>query len=569
MAAGTGSTQYRLNYARRRLIDVDLKKLREEHKGDLLYEEVDFSQNELSSSGLRAVLEVCRRCPKLRILKLYKNRIDDAGAEGLADLCRLIPRIEEIHLSHNHFTAAGVKVLVMAAEQSRPSHVSPLWLRLEQNDVADPDTVFENLKQELSVCKRADETRCTVRVCCQKQKVHLPFFHLQRSNRLNSIPQREQALASVPKQPPAVPTRSISRPETGASVQKAPPSNSGGCAWDLTGTARRGLSTGSLDEEPKKTASAPNVVRTDLSEKATNGDVSNGVPRVNAGPRPSVVLDGAGVRRIMPEQLAGAEAASSQFVCSLCHFVMVRPVITRCSHLFCDPCFKNWVSKEVSKMKKSATQTVPTITCPQPDCKESLRKNDVILMEQADDGKTSAVQLLQRLRNNLSVRCVHHEDHDQYFFGKDSVRIRQEKGVSCSWTGDPISYEDHVRTKCPVEKILGGVQDSDAAPVIEGAETNAQQTLNEPEPEDLDRALGGPSSINSEQGEVRMVKYDYNPGGDDKAQIILRTNDLVRIFEIMPTGWASGVRLSRQLQEVGDPGWFPIAYLHPDEYTAP
>ena len=28
-----------------------------------------------------------------------------------------------------------------------------------------------------------------------------------------------------------------------------------------------------------------------------------------------------------------------------------------------------------------------------------------------DDGKTSGVQLFQRLRNNLIIRCVHHPDH--------------------------------------------------------------------------------------------------------------------------------------------------------------
>lgn len=41
------------------------------------------------------VLEVCRRTPKLRVLKLFKNQIDDNGAEGIAELCKTCPGIEE------------------------------------------------------------------------------------------------------------------------------------------------------------------------------------------------------------------------------------------------------------------------------------------------------------------------------------------------------------------------------------------------------------------------------------------------------------------------------------------
>ena len=38
---------------------------------------------------------MCRRTPKLRVLKLFKNQIDDQGAEGIAELCKSCPGIEE------------------------------------------------------------------------------------------------------------------------------------------------------------------------------------------------------------------------------------------------------------------------------------------------------------------------------------------------------------------------------------------------------------------------------------------------------------------------------------------
>lgn len=144
------------------------------------YEEVDFSQNGLSAEGLRKVLDLCQRCDKLRVLKLYRNDIDDFGAEALADFVRKCHTIEQMHLSHNHFTAVGVESIVRAAAQTRPPHMNPLWLRLEQNDVPEPDRVLRDLQMHLSVCARKDRQRCTVRSCARGCKVHLPHFHFQR-----------------------------------------------------------------------------------------------------------------------------------------------------------------------------------------------------------------------------------------------------------------------------------------------------------------------------------------------------------------------------------------------------
>jgi len=164
-------------------------------------------------------------------------------------------------------------------------------------------------------------------------------------------------------------------------------------------------------------------------------------------------------------------------------------------------------------------------------------------MDSADENKTSAVQLLLRLRNSLCIRCVHHEDLFGYSFGKDAAKVLRDKGLMCSWAGDPNAYEEHLRSNCPVEEFLGGVSGNSKSKVMA-----------EPEPEDPD-------------GEVRVVKYEFFP--DEAAQIHLYENDLVRIFEVTPTGWAAGVRICRETkQELGDAGWFPSGYLHPEEYRA-
>jgi hypothetical protein len=69
-------------------------------------------------------------------------------------------------------------------------------------------------------------------------------------------------------------------------------------------------------------------------------------------------------------------------------------------------------------------------------------------------------------------------------------------------------------------------------------------------------------------GEIRVAKYDYVPQ-EQTGQIALKANDLVRVFEVTESGWAAGVRLSkRNKEEVGEPGWFPAAYLAPAGHSA-
>lgn len=630
--AGQQNSQYKLNYSRRRFSDVDIQQqLRRELPGrqDLLYEEVDFSQNELSSSGLRAVLDVCRRCPKLRILKLYKNQIDDGGAEGLADLCRHIPGIEEIHLSHNHFTAVGVEVLITAAEQARPANISPLWLRLEQNDVGDAATVLENLQSRLAVCSRQDEVRCTVRQCCKRQKVHLPFFTLQRPNRVDrsrgGYPRdiREEASPTAA----VAPSRSVVTPKHGLTpsnrVQLPNGSNS---VWH-NGTARqfgdgapfgspqstrggdtpgfeaftdkspsfggpspssRGSSdaaaAAALDTAMRRSREAAGAAEVDMSPtparqrgggSAGTGAGSGGGATPSGGGgntgggskaseeasytqtpkhdaqsrlRPSLVLDDGGHRRILPKQLE-VEGGSNHLVCPQCHFVIMRPVITTCSHLFCDSCFCAWVKNQVSKQKKGVPEgPVQYIPCPYPNCTAKLQKKDIMRMDKAspDSSKVGAVPLLQRLRNNLRVRCVHHRDHFKYDFGKDAERVQRETGMTCKWIGDLAAYEEHVGKGCAIESLLGG---NPAAKQTERGATSGGD---------------GTGAAQNDGGEVRVARYDYVPRETDKAQIALRTNDLVKIFDVTASGWAAGVRLCKETRkEVGEAGWFPEGYLYP------
>mmetsp|Transcript_126492 Transcript_126492/g.352440 ORF Transcript_126492/g.352440 Transcript_126492/m.352440 type:complete len:730 (-) Transcript_126492:120-2309(-) len=142
------------------------------------YSEVDFSRNSLTSSGLGAVVRICRRCPDLRVLKLFSNRIDDKGAEAIRDILGYCQGMEEVHLSHNRFTRKGIEAIVEAADRELPRETQrPLWLRLEHNLIDHTEDLARSLERKFrSVCGREDRDRCTPRVCARGRRIHVPFL---------------------------------------------------------------------------------------------------------------------------------------------------------------------------------------------------------------------------------------------------------------------------------------------------------------------------------------------------------------------------------------------------------
>lgn len=169
----------KLDYSGQQLTDDDLRSLHWAELDDH-YQEVDFSNNQISSKGLQTVLDFCHRCEHLRILKLFRNNIGDKGAQGLAILCRELPGLEEIHLSHNNFTGEGVEHIVSIASRSRGDNDVPLWLRMELNIVKDVDGLVHHLTRAHSVCDRRNERACTNRICKYGCKVHIPHIWKQR-----------------------------------------------------------------------------------------------------------------------------------------------------------------------------------------------------------------------------------------------------------------------------------------------------------------------------------------------------------------------------------------------------
>ncbi|CAE7559987.1 unnamed protein product [Symbiodinium natans] len=167
-----------LSYASQGLTDADFARLDLRAEYDSDYEEVDFSENNFSGRGLRCILDLCVRCPRLKVLKLFKNDIDDEGAEFLARFLEECPNLEELHLSHNRISSSGALRLISTGSACRREGDAPLWLRLERNCIENVEQVESWLYQRYSVCYKK-ESECTSRHCKYRCKVHVPHIAKQ------------------------------------------------------------------------------------------------------------------------------------------------------------------------------------------------------------------------------------------------------------------------------------------------------------------------------------------------------------------------------------------------------
>jgi len=169
--------------------DVEWYLGKEERNKDGFYEftELNCSYCKLTSEGCQEIATFCKRCPKLRILKLHHNSIfDDAIEEHLMTIFPSCPDIQEIHLSHNRITEKGAWYMVVGAKsllEEIPAEEKrrPIWMRLEHNNywrqgAAGIAVQLKDYFFEVKICLRDDPRRCTSKRCCNNARVHIPFL---------------------------------------------------------------------------------------------------------------------------------------------------------------------------------------------------------------------------------------------------------------------------------------------------------------------------------------------------------------------------------------------------------
>merc|ERR1739848_157290 len=99
-------------------------------------------------------------------------------------------------MGHNRLTGAGASSLVEAVQDRRMAEAStatgtplPLWLRFEQNNIAQPSALLEELRNRPSktsssskargACDASVASNCGPRQCQHAAMVHLPYFSRQ------------------------------------------------------------------------------------------------------------------------------------------------------------------------------------------------------------------------------------------------------------------------------------------------------------------------------------------------------------------------------------------------------
>ena len=161
--------------------------------------DVNFSGNELTSVGLSHLVGVFQEIGMpVSIFKLHKNMIESADA--LVEFLNWEAGcLKELHLSHNRLDTMAAKNIIVAAvfatdEQNAPKYprrgVTPLWLRLENNDRINVKSLGQELKAALgrqgktirkTICEVDGRTTCNSGQCAcyaTPPALHLTYLKL-------------------------------------------------------------------------------------------------------------------------------------------------------------------------------------------------------------------------------------------------------------------------------------------------------------------------------------------------------------------------------------------------------
>mmetsp|Transcript_60409 Transcript_60409/g.112152 ORF Transcript_60409/g.112152 Transcript_60409/m.112152 type:complete len:837 (-) Transcript_60409:49-2559(-) len=201
------SHKHLLFHAKCKLTDDQLKSLGLHKQETHQLKEIDLSQNCLTSVGARSILDLCCRCPSLRILKLFKNQIDDGAVNSLVSVLHACKSLLEMHLSHNKLTETGIRLLVQGAAKARAGSSCTLWLRVESNSVMDEPALLSDLMNRYWVCPRRHN--CTANKCGSGCLLHMSFLDPKVGSYFAHKPVRAKSHErEMTKTPVAAPSKS-------------------------------------------------------------------------------------------------------------------------------------------------------------------------------------------------------------------------------------------------------------------------------------------------------------------------------------------------------------------------
>lgn len=320
-------------------------------------------------------------------------------------------------------------------------------------------------------------------------------------------------------------------------------------------------------------------------------EFEQGAPSTNENAGAPSAMSNSAKGKIYVEQLVSRNEA---FLCPLCHFIALDPLITACSHCVCQQCFQGHIV-HTTEGKTSVT----VVPCPHPGCDKKLSVHDVTTLESSGKESEAAVlTILRRLRSNQRARCIHHVDHFTESFGGCAKAVSDV--VKCEYVGDMMSVLNHQEI-CPVQKYIDNLlRVSDLQTVVEmesekcldnscgvydlpkgvemqsAAETSnkikavtmhqnqfsrhvlleGSESADEPEQEQRPHE---DSPTNNGEFTVHRCVFDFDAQGED--QLCIHVGDMIVIWDRSDSGWAAGQKFDPETNlPVGTPGWFPEDY---------
>eukprot|EP00929_Paragymnodinium_shiwhaense_P072591 TRINITY_DN36844_c0_g2_i1.p1 TRINITY_DN36844_c0_g2~~TRINITY_DN36844_c0_g2_i1.p1 ORF type:complete len:1180 (+),score=310.50 TRINITY_DN36844_c0_g2_i1:217-3756(+) len=200
--------------------------------------EIDFSHNSLTNQMVWMLLEALATYEvQTALLKLFANNISQGGVLAICEFLRMNHKaepVQELHLSHNDIDDESALELLKTLHQLRPKYpprrlgdgngdrAAPVWLRMNQNRIQEPDEVRKAAEAEgVTICMAKDRHSCGTSRCHRREcpLVHLYSFNMQTKRKKD--PSESPSLESAPS------PMSVKFPEKSEKSEKAEKADKG------------------------------------------------------------------------------------------------------------------------------------------------------------------------------------------------------------------------------------------------------------------------------------------------------------------------------------------------------
>jgi len=155
------------SWARKFLIDWCSRKHVQRQPNGFMVCDLNCSNNAIGDRGAHALFRLLFELQiGIRILKFFRNCLGRGAASAMGDWIAKTPvALHEVHLSHNYIPREGAAEIIKGLFRNNvypPTAESryqfPVWMRMEQNVIADPSDLVTSIEASVSTLHRSNQT---------------------------------------------------------------------------------------------------------------------------------------------------------------------------------------------------------------------------------------------------------------------------------------------------------------------------------------------------------------------------------------------------------------------------